>query len=337
MTRRPTMRDVAAAAGVSHALVSLVYRTPEKVSEKRRQLVLDAAERLGFRPNWVASSLSGLKSYGSSFFGILVANLHNPVFATIVDAARAELGDSGSYGLMSSAVLPGPDGTTVTDERIVHAFEDLNVAGLLVVGVVPDLDVVRRVRPDLRIVVAAASIAELPRATSVRSDNDHGLRLLVEHLVAQGHSRIAHLGGAGGPASVSRAAGYERAMRELGLAEHIHVEPAGFTEESGQDAAARLIAERPDITAYTCVNDLVALGAMSAATAANRSVPGELAIAGYDNTYLAGIDRIDLTSVDTAGEEIGRTAARWLLADPAPEPGTETLIRPRLVVRGTTG
>jgi hypothetical protein len=104
---KATMRDVAEEAGVSKALVSLVYRTPEKVSPERRAWVLEAAERLGFRPNWVASSLSARES---SFTAILVSNMHNPVFGTVVDSARATLAEAGRYGLMSSAVIPGPDG-----------------------------------------------------------------------------------------------------------------------------------------------------------------------------------------------------------------------------------
>ncbi|KAB1642320.1 LacI family DNA-binding transcriptional regulator [Gulosibacter chungangensis] len=332
-SKRPTMRDVAEVAGVSHALVSLAYRKPEKVSPERRERIFQAAETLGFRRNWVASSLS---AYASSFTGILVANLHNPVFSTIVEAARAELDSVGRYSLMSSAVMPNRDGSYRADLRIVQSFEDLNAAGYLVVGVIPDISILREVRPDVPIVVAAASIEEFPRALSVRTDNEIGMQQLISHFVEQGHSKIAHLGGAGGPAARRRAAAYEKAMRDAGLESEARVIPAEFTEESGRDAFAQLLTEAPDTTAVSCVNDLVALGAMSAARTAGLRVPEDIAIAGYDNTFLAGIEAIGLTTVDTEAAEIGRIAASWLAADEPPPAGTEHLVPPKLVVRRST-
>ncbi|MBT8160924.1 MULTISPECIES: LacI family DNA-binding transcriptional regulator [Arthrobacter] len=332
--RRATMADVAVEADVSKALVSLVYRKPEKVSPERRRRVHAAAERLGFRPNWVASSLS---AYKGSFIGILVSNLHNPLFATIVDTVRTELDAAGRYGLMSSAVIQDRDGTTRTDRRIVNAFEDLNASALLVVGVTPDVSELQKLRPDIPIVVAAAAIDELPRAASVRSDNELGMRAVVEHLVSLGHTKIAHLGGAGGPASQRRAEAYAHAMTEFGLEENIHVESAEFDEQSGFLAAQRVLDRRPGATALACVNDLVALGAMNAASQRGLRIPDDVAITGYDNTFLAGIEAISLTSVDTGAEEIGRVAASWLVSDDAmPLAGTEILVPPRLVVRRST-
>jgi DNA-binding LacI/PurR family transcriptional regulator len=332
--KRPTMADVAIEAGVSKALVSLVYRTPEKVSPERRARVYTAADSLGFRPNWVASSLSATKG---SFVGILVSNLHNPLFATIVDTVRMELDSVGKYGLMSSAVIQNRDGSYRSDRRIVQAFEDLNASGLLVVGVAPDLSDLQGLRPNIPIVVAAASIEELPRAVSVRSDNETGMRAVIDHLVSVGHTKIAHLGGAGGLASLRRAEAYAHAMTAHGLQQHIHIEPAGFLEPDGYAAAKRVFTARSEITALTCVNDLVALGALGAASDDGLRVSEDLAIVGYDNTFLAGIDAIGLTSVDTGAEEIGRVAASWLASEGAmPAPGTEVLIPPRLVVRRST-
>lgn len=330
---KPTMKDVAIEAGVSKALVSLVYRTPDKVSPERLARVHEAAQRLGFRPNWAASSLS---ARASSFTAILISNLHNPVFGTVVDSARAELDKAGRYGLMSSAVIPGSDGVYRADHRIVNALEDLNAGGFLVVGVMPDWSVLRDVHPDRRVVVALAAIDELPRAVSVRSHNVEGMRDLIAHLTSQGHTKIAHLGGLAQAAGRARAAAYENAMREAGLEKHIRVVPAEFSEESGRAAAGLLLDRFPDTTAITCVNDLVALGAMSTVRGSGRSIPGDIALAGYDNTFIAGLDSIDMTSIDTEAEEVGRVAAQWLIADTPPEPGSEQLISPTLVVRGST-
>lgn len=171
---------------------------------------------------------------------------------------------------------------------------------------------------------------------SVRSHNVEGMRDLIAHLTSQGHTKIAHLGGLAQAAGRARAAAYENAMREAGLEKHIRVVPAEFSEESGRAAAGLLLDRFPDTTAITCVNDLVALGAMSTVRGSGRSIPGDIALAGYDNTFIAGLDSIDLTSIDTEAEEVGRVAAQWLIADTPPEPGSEQLISPTLVVRGST-
>ena len=87
-TKRPTIRDVAAEAGVSKSLVSLVYSSPNSVSEKRKEKILEAAEKLGYAPNFLARSLA---ADSGTFVAILVADLHNPLFAEIADQVRVRL------------------------------------------------------------------------------------------------------------------------------------------------------------------------------------------------------------------------------------------------------
>src|SRR5699024_10634274 len=99
---RPTIRDVAAAAGVSKSLVSLAFRDPQRVSDKRRQLILRPARQLGYHPTSRARSLAPA---GSPFVGILVLKLHNPIFAETAGAVRGELDARGEYGLITSATV----------------------------------------------------------------------------------------------------------------------------------------------------------------------------------------------------------------------------------------
>ena len=98
--KRPTLRDVASAASVSKSLVSLVYANPDAVSDARRERVLAAADELGYRPNLVARSL---RSTGGNLVLILVADLHNPLFADIIDAAREELSRAGQVSLLTAS------------------------------------------------------------------------------------------------------------------------------------------------------------------------------------------------------------------------------------------
>lgn len=330
---RPTIRDVAAAAGVSKSLVSLVYSSPDSVSDARRERVRAAAEALGFRPNWVARSLA---AEDGNFVGIFLADLHNPLVAEVVDAARSELARAGRVALATSAVLPASDGTPQLDTRILAAFGDLRPSSILLVGSVPDMSSLSRASFDAPIVVASAIADELPSAQSVRSDEVLGLALVVDHLVEQGHTRIAHIGGKGGLVATKRAEAYEQAMRTHGLGAEIRIEPADFGEAAGYAAARSLLTgtgERP--SAIVALNDLAALGALTAADELGLSVPGDLALTGYDNTFLADIRRISLTSVDPHNAEIGAMAAQMLIT-PDPVPGVTRLVPPTLIVRASS-
>ena len=334
-TKRPTIRDVAAAAGVSKSLVSLVYSNPDTVSDLRRARVLDAAKELGFRPNWVARSLA---ADDGNFVGILVADLHNPLFAEIVDAARVELAAADRFGLMTSAVLPRAEGKPQLDTRILAAFGDLRPSSILVVGSVPDMDSLSKLSYGVPIVVASAFPDNLPTAYSVRSSEKLGMQLVVDHLVQRGHQRIAHVGGQGGRVAEKRAEAYEAAMRRHGLQEHIRVEASDFTEAGGYDAASRLLGgPEPRPSAITALNDLAALGVLSAADDRGLSVPGDLALTGYDNTFVSALRRISLTSVDPNNAEIGARAARKLISPDLADSGGSDLVSPTLVVRGSTG
>jgi len=128
-------------------------------------------------------------------------------------------------------------------------------------------------------------------------------------------------------------------MQACGLGEHIRVEWADFTEDGGYRATVRLLSSPEPPTAIFAVDDLTCVGAQSAASEMNVDVPGRLSLVGYDNTYLARLRSIWLTSVDSGGAEVGRRAARALAAridDPA-QPGQLHLLAPALQVRGTTG
>lgn len=328
--KRPTIRDVANAAGVSKSLVSLVYANPSSVSPERTRRVLDAAEELGFRPNVVARSLAG---NDGNFIGVLVADLHNPVFADIVDAARRELARVGEVSLMTSATLPGGASRRELDDRLLALFRDLRPRGILIVGSVPDMPAVAALAASSRIVVASAIADSLPTACTVRGDDVAGMRLVVDHLVGLGHRDIAHIGGQGGLVAQARARAYEAAMTAHGLEGLIRVESADYSENGGHAAAGRLLASGAPPTAITAVNDLAAVGALAAAGEHGRRV----SVTGYDDTFLASLRQISLTTIDPGNAAIGTRAAEILSADADPDPqGVETLIPPALRVRSST-
>jgi DNA-binding LacI/PurR family transcriptional regulator len=326
-TKRPTIRDVAAKAGVSKSLVSLVFSAPQTVSSYRKELVLKAADELGFSPNFLARSLA---TETGTFIGILVADLHNPLFAQIVDQVRVALEAEGEYSFMTSAMLLNSQGEQILDSKTVSALIDLRPKSVLVVGSIPDLHRLSSLPESVGVVIASAISKDIARATTVRSNDEIGMRLLIEHLVENGHQKISHISVEAGDVSKSRRNAYESVMKEKGLTKFINIEFANnATEIDGFDAATRLMNSHNSPTAITAFNDLLAIGAQGA-------TDGTVAITGYDNTFLADLRQISLTSVEPGNTEIANKAAQLLLKNDKDERAKTYLMEPKLIVRSSS-
>jgi DNA-binding LacI/PurR family transcriptional regulator len=334
--RRPTIRDVAERAGVSKSLVSLVMRDEPMVREEKRRRVKQAADELGYRMNLAARSLSDVRS---KTVAVLAADLRNPLLVDIVERAGQVFEEEGLNTLLISAVIPsraswGPR----IDGRAIGALKDLRVEAMLVVGSVPDRTTLAQVLGDMPVVVAAAG-AEGLRADVVRNDDHLGMRLVIDYLAAAGHTAIAHLGGIGGAVAEERRAGYCSAMAHHGLESEIMVADSDFTEDGGYRGAARLLRKGRTVTAIAAVNDLAAIGALSAVADAGLGVPCDVAVTGYDDTFVAAIKQVSLTSVDPDTSGIGSIAAEFVLRR-IEDPGRsveEYLLPPRLVTRYSSG
>lgn len=334
MPQRPTIHSVARRAGVSKSLVSLVMRGSPQVKPDKREAVLAAARELGYRPNTVARSLVEGRT---RTVGVLVSDLRNPWYVDILDGFRGTLDTDGMRVLIGA----GQHGHRV-DRSVVEAFLDMRVEGLCVLGSMPrDEFLVDAIR-SVPTVVASSYDYDLPGVHTVVNDDVRGVRLAVDHLVELGHRRIAHLGGGDSGVGVARRRGYQQAMRAHGLSEHALVAECGYDERSGHDAAESLLRRTSRPTAIVALNDLACAGALSAAGELGLRVPGELSLVGYDNTSLAAMRSLSLSSVDPGNDEIGRLAARGMLErisaqDPASVPGGTEFIEPKLVCRDSSG
>ncbi|MCO1657686.1 LacI family DNA-binding transcriptional regulator [Pseudonocardia humida] len=325
--RPPTIRTVAARAGVSKSLVSLVLQNSPRVSEQRRAAVLAAMDELGYRPDPAARSLAERRT---RTVGVVLDDLTNPWYVDLLAGLRPVLHEHGLRPLLA-------DGATEPDA--VAALTDLRVDGIVVVGTPSDpvVEQVLALGDVLPVVVAGTRESRLGTADIVANDDDAGARLATAHLLEQGHRRISHIVGRGEVGGLRRE-GHVATMRAADLAQHCV--DGDWTEETGHRLAHELLTGPDRPTAILAANDRSAVGVLTAADELGLAVPGELSVVGYDDTVLARLPRLSLTTVDSHIAEVGQAAGEALCARLAgDDPGAPTtrLITPALVVRGSTG
>lgn len=324
---RPTIRDVASRAGVSKSLVSLVLQASGNVSESRRRAVLEAMDELGYRPNKLAR---GLSSPRSGTVGVLLNDLRNPWFIELLEGLTASLHAAGISPVLADSY---------TDRRVgrasVEALLDQRVDGLVVVGTTTESAAIEDAAAVVPVVLAGTLDPALPGVDAVVNDDDAGARKATGHLLALGHRRIAHLQGPGEIGRLRRA-GYEQAMGAAGL--EPWVVSGGMSEDSGYAAAHRLLAAPARPTAIFAFNDVACLGALSAAVEHGLNAPADVSLVGYDNTYLARIRHLSLTSVDNGNLAVGVQAGKFILERlGTPDlPRRLHLVSSELQVRGST-
>ena len=324
---KPTMDDVAREAGVSRALVSLVMRDSDKVSERSRAAVLDAAAALGYRPNLSARHLASKRT---RTFGMVINDLHNPYFAGVADGVKAAADANGYRLLLNSAFLSDED-----ERSALETFVDFNVDGVILSGARVSKAVIEHTAESVPVVVASDPV-ESTRVDTINNDDHAGATLVVEHLVGLGHRQIVHIDGGNGAGAKERKAGYVEAMQRHGLVPN--VVPGVFTEASGVDAAELALKQEAPFTAVFAGNDMSALGALDALDAAGRRVPDDVSLVGYDNTFVAALRHIGLTTIDQGRDRIGRLAVEMLIerVEHGRTDARHLTTAPTLVVRNTT-
>lgn len=333
-TKRPTIRDVAAEAGVSKSLVSLVFSSDGGVSDEKRDRVLVAAKKLGFTPNLWARSLS---SGSSNFIAILVVDLHNPLFTEVADEARKALAARGHQTFMTAAVISDRDGKKVLEKSTVQTMLDLRPKGILVIGDLPDKNALKSVPDSVPIVIATTMVTGFKRAIGIRIDEDEAMRQVVNHLVDMGHERLCWIGPNEGEVSSARYQGYVKAAKAKGLepAEQFCVR----TEEAGYAAATLALQANPRPTALVAFNDIVAIGVMDAIQVYEDAGGRKIAVTGFDNTYIATLNKVSLTSIEQEKTAIAVRVAEIFSSEPehwkALE-GESLLLLPRLEIRNST-
>lgn len=319
-----TVQDVAREAGVSVATVSRALSTPDVVSKKTRDTVLEAVRATGYRVNRAARNL---RKQSSGAVLVLVPNLGNPFFSQILASLNAHFASSGYSVLISDSRtedipqsarnLPPKTDCKSTGQQMVDYVLDGRVDGVVCLdGALTQSDLTQIEENGLRdkLVFACEWMPDAPYP-SVRSDNRAGARLAVEHLYDLGHRRIAHITGPrGNVLTRSRREGMLEARRAFDLPlRDDWILRGDFSIESGVDAAERILAMTDRPSAVFCASDMVAFGLISRLTEAGISVPGDLSVVGFDDIELAAFSRPALTTIRQDRSAIGAKAAALML------------------------
>jgi DNA-binding LacI/PurR family transcriptional regulator len=321
-----TMEDVAARAGVSRALVSIVFRDIPGASEDSRARVRQAAEELSYRPDQRARLLGRNRSrtIGIAF------GLHDEFHGELVEALYKAAEHSG-YELVLSPVAP-----TRRETHAAQSLLDYRCEALVLIG--PHQT--RRALEELAERVPVVVIARAVRSTKldiIRTDDAAGARLAVEHLIQLGHHHITHVHGHRAPGAAERRAGYREAMHEAGLDAHIALIQGGLTEDHGTEAADRLLTgTRP--TAIFAFNDHCSAGLITRLREHDVHVPHDISVVGYDNTRIANSAAFSLTTIAQDSRALARAALERAIGrtEATHTDPTDVIVIPRLIVRDTT-
>jgi DNA-binding LacI/PurR family transcriptional regulator len=324
---KPTMDDVARRAGVSRALVSLALRDSPKVSAASRRAVADAAAELGYRPNLIARHLA---SKQTRTLGLVINDLHNPYFPGVADGVKRASDSRGYRMLLQSAFLDD-----LTERAALDTFIDYRVDGIILTGARMPGTLIERAAKSVAIAVVSRPMRS-SLVDTINNDDRLGAVLATRHLIDLGHRYICHIDGGHGAGAAQRRTGYEATMREHGL--EPWVVSGAFTEASGVRAAAEALASERPLTAFFAGNDVSALGALDVIEGSGRSVPGDVSLVGYDNTSVAALGHVSLTSVEQGRERLGELAVETLIdrIEGGHTTSVHHVIPPTLVVRNTT-
>jgi len=349
---RVRIADVAKEAGVSKAAVSFAFNSPERLNSATAARIRAVADALGYKPRSLAGTATRTTSDGATIpatqtIGLLTPQMlsiafANPFYAELCAGVAAQT-DQAGYGLLFVSPLHG---------SLVRAIGRAKVDGFVVVGLSedhPEVEQIRRAGLPMVIVDGGA----LPEHGLVESNDEVGARSAARHLLSLGHREFVVIGmepntpgrfeySAGPIESVAwrRLMGYRQGLELAGVKlpdEHVVVGPATF--EGGVAALHRIWEDDLRPTAFLVMSDVMAIGAMWAASELGLRVPEDLSIVGFDDLSVSRHSNPPLTTVHQPIRQKGEEAARLLLrmiAMPDMERPEHKTLETRLVIRGST-
>ncbi len=323
--------DVALKANVSIATVSrVVNKSDHKVNPATREKVLAAITELDYRPNALAK---GLLMKKTMTIGIIIPDISNPYYAEIVRGIQ-DTADRAGYAVM----LHNTDGKQERIIRHIYLLREKSADGVIFCGgIINDyetLSILKELKE--RVVVVGRHEVDFP---AVMVDNMGGATQAVQHLIDLGHRRIGCIGGPeGSPTAADRLTGYRNALAQNGITlDERLVKRGTWSPESGYLLAQELLAGQERPTALFSANDQMAFGVIKAARELGLTVPGDLAVVGFDNVPTGSYFDPPLTTVEIPMYDIGVASMRMLVDLLSGEKFDKLrLFNTNLLVRGST-
>lgn len=326
-----TIYDVAREAGVAISTVSRVLNNSSDVSEETRQRVLQAIEKLQFRPDRTAKTLAQKKT---RVLAVAVTSFTTPFHNELLKGVRTALENVDADLLLSDL------GSKYPQQKLLNFLRRGAVDGLLLIG----LPVDEKLTLELRALHAPVVMIGYHHTDfdCFYWDDRAGARAAVEHLIRCGHRRIGMIRShTEGSLQLERIAGYRDALEAAGISYDPELvragkteKHAGFSEEAGYEAMQDLLKIEPRVTAVFASSDVQAIGAWKALREAGLRVPADVALVGYDDIKIS--DYIGLSSVSQNMHTVGREAMRLLVErveGKRQDPPLEVLVVPQLKIR----
>jgi len=328
---RVTIADVAREAGVSQQTVSRAINDKTEISPQTRAHVLAVVERLGYRPSGLARGLVTQKTHT---IGLVVPDIANPFFSEVARGAE-DAAHLAGYSLLLGDTVEDPQ----REARVLAALEEKRVDGIVLCSSrLPEDDLAALSRRHSNLILVNRRLPD-HRVGIVIVDDVAGARQAVQHLTRSGRRTIGFLAGPkGSHGGQLRSEGYRAGLMEAGLTfDPTLLLPCLPYRDGGFEAASQLLAERPDVDALFCYNDLVAVGALQACAEMGRKVPETVAVIGCDDILLARLVTPPLTTMHSDQRTLGARAVQMVLdkIGGCADDCDEFVLQPRLVVRAS--
>ena len=302
-----TLADIARALGVSKMTVSRAINNHPEISPETRARILDAAQRMNYRPNQFARALTTNRSF---LLGVVVPDLMHSYFAEICRGIETVAKPLGYQNLICST-----DEDTANEESEVEALLPRTDGLILASSASPsETKFYRRlVRERAKLVLIDRQLEGIKCPTVTTDDVKVG-ELATEHLLNLGHARVGHLKGTVASTASLRFEGYRKALAKKRISFDAElVRECGFTESDGYRATREWLSNGDLPSAIFAANDPAAIGAMSAITEAGLRIPEDIAIVGGGNIHYGDMLSVPLTTIAWSTSEMGQAAARLLI------------------------